>query len=333
MSPSLEFAQQVHDTTVPSMNDTRVPGTDVPAFAGMVSLPAEFDGETVWLTRNQMAELYGRDVKTIGKHIGNALREELAGEENRTVAKFATVQMEGEREVSRVVEHYNLDMILSVGYRVKSKRGVEFRRWATQVLRRHIVEGHTENERRLIQLGQVARVMKRLGGSLEANQILSVVESYSRALDLLDAYDHQTIARPSGNRDIYWITYDECRTFIDGMRFGRDSDLFGNEKDESFRSSIGAIYQSFDGEDIYPSLEEQAANLLYFVVKNHSFSDGNKRIAAGLFLCFLDRNGALFSNGRKRLDDNTLVALTIMIAESRPAEKEAMVSLVMNFLL
>ena len=298
-----------------------------------VTLPVEFDGDTVWLTRNQMAELYGRDVKTIGKHITNALKEELAGEENRAVAKFATVQTEGNRTVERQVEHYSLDMILSVGYRVKSQRGVEFRRWATQVLRRHIVEGHTENRRRLEQLGQVARVMKRLEGSLEADQILDVVGSYARALDLLDDYDHQSLARPKGNADAYRLTYEECRAFIDGMRFGRDSDLFGNEKDESFKGSLGAIYQGFGGKEIYPSLEEKAANLLYLVVKNHSFSDGNKRIAAGLFLYFLDRNGALFVGNRKRIDDSTLVALTIMIAESRPAEKEAMVSLAMNFLL
>ena len=300
---------------------------------GKTSVPVEVDfaNSEVWLTRNQLAELFDRDVKTIGKHVKNALEEELAGEQSRTVAKFATVQTEGSREVVRDVEHYSLDLILSVGYRVKSQRGVEFRRWATDVLRKHIIDGHTENERRLEQLGQVASVMKRLGDDLEAGQILDVLGSFTRALDLLDDYDHQTLSRPAGTRDICRLEYDECRAFIDGMKFGKESDLFGNEKDESFKGSLGAVYQSFDGVDMYPSVEEKAANLLYFIVKNHSFSDGNKRIGAAMFLYFLDKNNALFVGSRKRIHDSTLVALTIMIAESRPNEKEAMISLVLNF--
>ena len=301
---------------------------------GKLVLPVMLDGTAreVWLSRAGLAELFARDVKTVGKHINNALKEELAGTENRTVAKFAIVQREGNRDVERQVEHYSLDMILSVGYRVKSQRGVEFRRWATDVLHRYIIDGHAENERRLQQLGQVARIMARIPDDLETRQVLDIVQSYTLALDLLDDYDHQQLAAPKGDEATYVLEYEECRKVIDGMRFGSESDLFGVEKDESFKGSIGNIYQSFGGQDIYPSLQEKAANLLYFLVKNHPFLDGNKRIAATMFLYFLDRNGALFRDGHKLVDDSTLVAITIMIAESKPEEKGAMVALVMNFL-
>ena len=295
-----------------------------------VSLQVQMKDETVWLTRNQMAELFDRDVKTIGKHISNALKEELDGS---TVAKFATVQTEGNREVTREIEYYNLDMIISIGYRVKSQRGVEFRRWANSVLKEYILKGYAVNDKRIDQLGQIVQIMKRAESQLDAQQVLSVVESYSAALDMLDDYDHQTLAKPRGNRATYVLTYDECRSVIDKMKFSSDGDLFGNEKDDSFKGSIGAIYQSFDGKDLYPSLEEKAANLLYFVTKNHSFSDGNKRIAATMFLYFLDKNKALFVEGTKRIADYTLVALTIMIAESKPEEKEMMVNVIMNCLI
>ena len=292
-----------------------------------VSLQVQMKDETVWLTRNQMAELFDRDVKTIGKHISNALKEELDGS---TVAKFATVQTEGNREVTREIEYYNLDMIISVGYRVKSQRGVEFRRWANSVLKEYILKGYAVNDKRINQLGQIVQIMKRAENQLDAQQVLSVVESYSAALDMLDDYDHQTMSKPKGNKATYVLSYDECREVIDKMKYASCSDLFGNEKDESFKGSIGAIYQSFGGKDLYPSLEEKAANLLYFVTKNHSFSDGNKRIAATMFLYFLDKNKALFVEGSKRIADFTLVALTIMIAESKPEEKEMMVSVIMN---
>jgi len=275
-----------------------------------------------------MAELFGRDVKTIGKHINNALNEEL--NDVVTVAKIATVQKEGTREVVRMVEHYNLDIIISVGYRVKSKRGVEFRRWANLVLKQYILKGYAVNQNRIKQLGEVIRVMKRTEDALDSRQVLSVIERYNEALELLDAYDHQTMKRPQGNKAVYVLTYEECMEVIHSMRFDAESDLFGREKDDSFKGSIGNIYQSFCGVDVYDSLEEKAANLLYFVTKNHSFFDGNKRIAATMFLYFLDKNQALFVNDRKRIDDYTLVALTIMIAESRPEEKEMMVSVVMN---
>ncbi|MBQ2987141.1 MAG: virulence protein RhuM/Fic/DOC family protein [Tyzzerella sp.] len=293
-----------------------------------VSLPVEVKDETVWLNRNQMSELFDRDVKTIGKHINNAFKEEL--DKAATVAKFATVQYEGEREVTRYIEYYNLDVIISVGYRVKSNRGVEFRRWANSVLKQYILQGYAVNQKRIQQLGDVIRIMKRTEDELDSKRILSVIERYNNTLDLLDAYDHQTLKRPKGNQATHVLTYDECMSVIQKTRFGDESDLFGREKDDSFKGSIGNIYQSFDGHEVYESLEEKAANLLYFITKNHSFHDGNKRIAATIFLYFLDKNDALIYEGQKRIADVTLVALTIMIAESRPDEKEMMISVVMN---
>lgn len=278
-----------------------------------------------------MAELFDRDVKTIGKHIANALKEELADEV--VVAKFATTTkhgaIEGKTQV-HMTEYYNLDMIISVGYRVKSNNGVLFRKWATKVLKEYMIKGYAVNNNRMKQLGEVIRIMKKVENSLDAKQVLSVVERYSLALDLLDDYDYQRMKKPKGTKDIYVLTYEECRKVIDSMKFNETSTLFGNEKDDSFKGSIGNIYQSFDGKDVYESLEEKAANLLYFVTKNHSFSDGNKRIAATMFLYFLDKNNALFDNGEKIIDDHTLVALTIMIAESKPEEKEIMINVIMN---
>lgn len=294
----------------------------------MISFPVVLEQETVWLNRHQMSVLFGRDIKTIGKHVNNALKEELS-DQSSVVAKFATTAADGK---SYMVEHYNLDVIISVGYRVKSKRGVEFRKWANRILKQYILQGYAVNQNRMKQLGCMIRVMKRAQNELNTSQVLSVVERYSKALDLLDAYDHQTLSRPKGNHASYILTYEECRALIDDMRFKCESALFGNEKDASFKGSIAAIYQSFAGEELYPSLEEKAANLLYFVTKNHSFSDENKRIAAAVFLYFLDKNDALFDEERKRIDDSTLVALTIMIAESEPREKEIMVSVVMNCL-
>lgn len=298
-----------------------------------IVLPVKMKDETVWLNRNQMAELFDRDIKTIGKHIGNALREELKDE--MVVAKFATTTKHGAMEgktQTHMTEYYNLDVIISVGYRVKSQRGVEFRKWANKVLKDYIIHGYAVNQKRLSQLGDVVKLLKRTENSLDAKQVLSVVEKYSEALDLLDAYDHQNMTRPKGNESTYVLTYEECRKVIDNMRFGNESELFGNEKDDSFKGSIGNIYQSFDGYEIYPTMEEKAANLLYLVTKNHSFSDGNKRIAATMFLYFLDKNGILFIDGDKMIDDHTLVALTIMIAESKPEEKEMMISVIMNCL-
>ena len=295
-----------------------------------VSLSVPFENETVWLNRQQMASLFDRDVKTIGKHVNNAIEEELEG--IPTVANFATVQNEGERLVERDVEYYNLDVIISVGYRVKSKRGIEFRKWANKVLKQYILKGYAANERRLEDLRQTLQIIRRTENQLDTNQILSVIEQYTAALDLLDDYDHLSVKKPAGTEATYRLTYEEARKVIDSMKFGDTSSLFGNEKDQSFEGSIGAVYQTFGGKDVYPTVQEKAANLLYFITKNHSFSDGNKRIAATMFLYFLNKNGILFKDGRKQIEDNTLVALTIMIAESKPDEKELMINLVMQFL-
>ena len=294
-----------------------------------VKLPVNVENGSVWLNQNQIAKLFDRDIKTIGKYISTALKEELDNIES-TVAEFATVQMEGNREVERNVEYYNLDVIISVGYRIKSKRGVEFRRWANSVLKQYILNGYAVNDIRIRQLGEVIRITTRPKNESDSRQVLSVIEKYSSALDLLDAYDHQNMTRPEGNRATYILSYEECMDVIQSMRFGDESDLFGKEKDDSFKGSIGNIYQSFGEREIYESLEEKAANLLYFITKNHSFFDGNKRIAATMFLYFLDKNKALFIDGQKKIEDAALVALTIMIAESRPEEKEMMISVVMN---
>lgn len=293
-----------------------------------VQLDVELDGETVWLSQKQMAALFDTSKQNISLHVNNCFREGELTKES-VVKESLTTAADKKCYKTRL---YNLDVIISVGYRVKSQRGVEFRRWATDVLRRYIIDGHVENDKRLAQLGQVARIMARIPDDLETRQVLDIVQSYTMALDLLDDYDHQRLVAPKGDVATYVLEYDECRRVIDGMRFGNESDLFGVEKDDSFKGSIGNIYQSFSEKEIYPSLQEKAANLLYFVVKNHSFLDGNKRIAATMFLYFLDRNGALFERGRKLVDDSTLVAITIMIAESKPEEKDAMVALVMNFL-
>ena len=279
--------------------------------------------DTVWLTQKQMGALFDVKQATISEHINNILEVKELDETSIGISDRST----GGRK-PRV---YNLDMILSVGYRVNSKRGIEFRRWANSVLKQYIIRGYATNESRLQQLGDVVRLMKRTQDSLDSRQVLSVIESYSTALDLLDDYDHQTMKRPKGSDAAYVLTYEECLKVIDSMRFKSESKLFGQEKDGSFQGSIGNIYQSFGGQEIYPTLQEKAANLLYFVTKNHSFWDGNKRIAATMFLYFLDRNGILYDeSGLKRLDDHTLVALTIMIAESRPEEKEMMISVIMN---
>lgn len=296
-----------------------------------VTLTVPVNQEMVWLSRNQMAELFDRDIKTIGKHINNALKEEL--DNQVVVAKFATTTEHGAIEgktQTHMTDFYNLDVIISVGYRVKSKRGVEFRKWANSVLRQYILRGYALNNNRIAQLGEVIQIMKRTQNSLDSKQVLSVIERYSTALDLLDAYDHQNMSRPKGNAATYVLTYEECMDIIASMRFGDESDIFGKEKDGSFEGSIGNIYQSFAGQDLYPTLEEKAAHLLYFVTKNHSFLDGNKRIAATVFLYFLDRNGVLFIDGEKTIDDHTLVALTIMIAESKPDEMEMMITVIMN---
>ncbi len=270
---------------------------------GQAELQVRLQQDTVWLTQKQMGKLFDRDYKTISKHIINVFKEgEL--DRNAVVANFATVQFEGEREVERSIEHYNLDIIISVGYRVKSKKGTQFRIWATQVLRQYLVQGYALNQRRLQekqdQIGKLQQAIRMVSelperttlSSDEASSILKILHEYSYALDILDQYDHQQVAvRYTQSKEAYRLTYQEARSQIDRWRqYQQAGALFGNEKDDSFKSSIDTIYQTFDSIDLYPSIEEKAAHLLYFIVKNHSFSDGNKRIAAGMFVWFLDKN-------------------------------------------
>ena len=295
-----------------------------------VSLPVKIDTDTVWLTQAQIAQLFGKDRTVIGRHIRNAISD---GEIDATTMCAKSAHMGKDADQVYNVDIYNLEVIISVGYRVHSPRGVEFRRWATGVLKEYVVRGYAINRERMRQLGQTVEVMKRVANSLDVEQVLDVVNAYSTALDLLDGYDHQTIVKPRAKGRSVELSYEECRRFVDSMKFAADSPLFGNEKDGSFKSALGAVYQSFGGKDLYPSSQEKAANLLYLVTKNHGFSDGNKRIAAGLFLYFLKRNKLLLrKDGTKRIADHTLVALTVMIAESKPQEKELMVNIVMTFL-
>lgn len=299
---------------------------------GAVTLPVPVRDESVWLTRMQMADLFDVTPQNITIHLKKVYA---AGELEReaTSKDFLLVQTEGGRQITRSVNCYSLDAIISVGYRVNSTRATQFRIWATRILKEYIIRGYAINRERMRQLGQTVEVMKRVANSLDVEQVLDVVNAYSTALDLLDGYDHQTIAKPKAKGRSVALSYEECRRFIDSMKFAADSPLFGNEKDGSFKSALGAVYQSFGGKDLYPSSQEKAANLLYLVTKNHGFSDGNKRIAAGLFLYFLKRNKLLLrKDGTKRIADHTLVALTVMIAESKPQEKELMVNIVMTFL-
>lgn len=293
-----------------------------------VKLEVPVNEETVWLTQAQMASLFQTTKQNISLHVNNCFREKEL-DKNSVVKDFLTTASDGKQYKTKF---YSLDVIISVGYRVKSKRGVEFRKWANSVLKQYILQGYAVNSHRIAQLGEVIKIMKRTEDSLDGKQILSVIEKYSDALEMLDSYDHQTMTRPKGNPATYTLDYEECMQVISQMRFGNESELFGKEKDDSFRGSIGNIYQSFGGQELYPSLEEKAAHLLYFVTKNHSFLDGNKRIAAAMFLYFLDKNGVLFVDGKKLIENHTLVALTIMIAESKPIEKDMMITVIMNCL-
>lgn len=306
---------------------------------GATAIEVRLEEDTVWLSLNQMADLFKRDKSVISRHLRNIYKEkELA--RAATVAFFATVQMEGRRRIAREVEFFNLDAIISVGYRVNSKRGTQFRIWATKVLKQHLVKGYTENAKRLQELRQslqlVEHVLDRYEvSSDEAKALLRIVTDYSYALDLLDDYDHQRVpAAPVQKGEARPISYEEARRLIERLRekFGAPA-IFGQEKDDSLHSSLNAILQTFDGKDVYPGLEEKAAHLLYFLVKNHSFIDGNKRIAASLFLWFMEKNGLLYgAAGDKRIADATLVAVTLMIAESAPREKDPIIRIVMNLI-
>ncbi len=298
-----------------------------------------FDGETVWLSQKQMSDLFNKDVRTISEHIANIYQEkELA--KTPTIRKFRIVQKEGKREIERAIDFYNLDVIISVGYRVKSKQGTQFRIWATHVLRDHLIKGYTVNARRLKELQQTVRLIANVAerhdiSSDDAKALLNVVADYAYALDLLDDYDHQKIAvRDTTVTSAQPLTYAEAKEIIQQLkkRFNASA-LFGNEKDQSLHSSLNTVFQTFNGKDLYPSIEEKAAHLLYFLVKNHSFTDGNKRIAAALFLWFLEKNRLLYLPDRKkRIGNNALVAMTLLIAESKPSEKDSLVRIVVNLI-
>ena len=302
-----------------------------------ITLNVKVDQDTVWLNRNQMADLFGRDVKTIGKHINNAVREELS--DQVVVAKFATTTQHGAIEgktQTHMTEYYNLDVIISVGYRVNSQRGIEFRRWANKVLKDYIIKGYAINDKRLEALQKTVEIQaKMLATAIEgdSDEVLKAVNLYTQALTLLDKYDHQSLEKPEGNQPVYRITYTDCRAMVDRMEDSFKSDVFGVEKEPGkIEGILAAVYQDVFGGEVYPSLEEKAANLLYFMIKDHPFADGCKRIAASLFLEFLNRNNALFRDGHKVISDGALVAITLMIAESDPKEKDIMTTMVMNLL-
>ena len=311
---------------------------------GQTQVDVRLENETVWLTQAQMVELFQTTKQNVSLHVGNVFREgEL--EQESTVKEYLTVQNEGERKVSRKVKYYNLDVIISVGYRVKSKRGTAFRIWANNVLKQYLIKGYAVNERmHKEQIGELRQLVGMLGRTIQNQPLLSndetdalfkVVTDYTYALDTLDNYDYGRLTiNKTTEEEPFHATYDNAMGAIKGLRdkFG-GSVLFGNEKDGSFKSSIGQIYQTFGGEELYPSVEEKAAMLLYLVTKNHSFSDGNKRIAATLFLWFLNGNHILYHpDGSKRIADSTLVALTLMIAESQTEEKDVMVKVVVNLI-
>lgn len=297
-----------------------------------ISLSVEILENTVWLTQNQMAELFKTTKQNISLHANNCFKEgEL--DKKSVVKESLTTAADGKNYKTKL---YNLDVIISVGYRVKSKRGVEFRQWANEILKQYILKGYVVNKKRLQALEKTVDIQtKMLANALDVEEadILKAVNEYTDALLLLDQYDHQTLKKPSGKMPTYRITYDECVTMVNNMRDSFNTDVFGVEKEAGkVKGIIAAIYQSAFGYDAYPSLEEKAAYLLYFMIKDHPYADGCKRIAASLFLEFLDRNNALFVNGEKKISDGALVAITLMIAESRPEEKDVMVTLVMNLL-
>ena len=310
---------------------------------GKTSIDVKLENETVWLNQAQMAELFQTDRTSIVKHVNNIYKSEEL-EKDSTCAKIAQVQMEGNRTIKRHIIYYNLDMIISVGYRVNSMRGTQFRIWANKILKDYLIKGYAINQQvKAAQLEDLKSTVRLLSNVIEhkqltldeANGLLRVITDYTYGLDTLDKYDYQQLEVDSTTpTEEFRATYEEAMEAIHLLqeKFG-SSDLFGNEKDQSFKSSVNTIYQTFGGEELYPSVEEKAAMLFYLVVKNHSFSDGNKRIAAFLFLWFLEKNGILYkSDGSKLIGNNTLVALTLMIAESRTEEKDVMVKVVINLI-
>lgn len=310
---------------------------------GKIKLEVNLQKETVWLSLGQMAQLFGRDKSVVSRHLSNIFKTKELGKKS-VVANFATTASDGK---VYNVDYYNLDAIISVGYRVNSRRGTQFRIWATNMLKKHLIDGYTINERQLKRSEEKLRALEKTIKIIdavaehkelsrgEATSLLKLLSDYNYALDVLDDYDNKNLKiKHTTKKEAFKIGYDESKDVIEKMRAKfKASDLFGAEKDKSFRSSIETIYQSFEEKDLYPSVEEKAANLLYLIVKNHSFVDGNKRIAAAIFIWFLERNGVLYKKGGiKRIEDNALVAITLMIAESKPSEHKDIVSLVVNLI-
>ena len=299
-----------------------------------VKLEVNLKDETVWLTQKQMAELFDKDRRTITRHIQNIYKDEEL-EENSVCSFFEHTAEDGKKYN---VQYYNLDMIISVGYRVNSKRGIMFRKWATKVLKDYMLKGYAVNQKRLEYLEKTVKLIdiaNRMDERLEANdakEILKVIGGYSKALDLLDDYDHKTLSKPKGNDSDKKIQYDECINIIAKLKFNEKSDIFAIEREQGLKAIIGNIYQTFDNRDVYESIEEKASNFLYMIVKNHVFIDGNKRIAATLFIYFLNYYNILIKDDKQIIDNNTLAALTLLIAESDPKEKEIIIDLIRNFL-
>ena len=296
-----------------------------------VKLEVNIKDETVWLNIKQMAELFGRDESNIRKHIKNIFKEQELIENNN-------VQNLHVNDVKQKVPFYDLDVIISVGYRVKSQNGVIFRKWANKVLKDYLLKGYAVNQKRLkkkkktIKLIDIAGRIDTALENNEAQEIIKVISNYSNALNLLDDYDHKRITKPSGNINNKQITYEDCMKIVDKLKFNNDSNLFALEINQGLKAIIGTIYQSFDDKDLYSTIEEKGANFLYLIVKNHIFIDGNKRIGATLFIYFLDFYNLLYINNRQVIDNNTLVAITLLIAQSNPKEKDVLIDLVMNFL-
>lgn len=299
-----------------------------------INVRADINNDTVWLTQKEMALLFEVSIDNISLHIKNILKENEL--DISSIEESSVVQIEGNRKVNRRIKIYNLDMIISVGYRVKSQRGILFRKWANKILKEYLIQGYSINQKRISALNKTIEIQNKILASslnIEQEALVNVIEEYTKALDLLDNYDHQCLIKPKGNESIYKLTYSDCRTIIDSMKFKTTSSVFGVEKEEGKLNGIlAAVYQNVFGQEVYPSLEEKAAHLLYFLVKDHPFADGCKRIAATLFLEFLNKNHALIKGGKKIIANDTLVAITVLTAESRPEEKDVMIKLIMNFL-
>ena len=298
-----------------------------------LKLEVNMKDETVWLTQEQMAKLFEKAKSTINEHINNIYADgEL--QKSDTLTKFGNSEF-----TDKPTNYYNLDMIISVGYRVKSKRGIAFRKWAAKILKDYMIKGYAVNQKRLEYLEKTVKLIdiaSRINHKLEGDEaqgIIKVINNYSNALNLLDNYDHRNISKPKGTKSNNKVTYENCIDIVNKLKFNNDSELFALERDKGLQAIIGNIYQSFDGKDVYPTIEEKAANFLYLITKNHTFIDGNKRIAATLFIYFLEFYNILYKNDKQIIDNNTLVALTLLIAESNPKEKNILIDLVMNFLI